>query len=90
MAKMLDRNRDFGEVMGSGIARFEQDGALFDIYGRRLKAAAITAMSTFEEVIDESDDESPIPPVVEPEMVVDDTAADTSELDAQLAAQGVL
>ena len=37
MGKQLDRSRQFGEIFGgSGGAKFEQDGCLFDVHGEMI------------------------------------------------------
>lgn len=137
MAKvvMLDRKREFGQVIGAGGPRFEQDGKLFDVAGRlyvappsvpdldesadpkeQLKQAVHTIETlkqelivAYEEIarlqsavvtdIDDTGDGFPdLPGTSSPSDtpvgdVVADVVADvpaTSEVDQQLAAQGVL
>lgn len=86
MAKTLDRSRDFGEVCGAGVARYEQDGALFDADGKKIKATSIGSAATAADVADEDDDSFPEPPA----PVANEAASDTTEIDEQLAAQGML
>ena len=86
MAKTLDKNRDYGEVCGGGVARFEQDGALFDAEGKKLKAGSAGSNLTAVEAADDDESGFADPPA----PVVSKTTAEPSELDQQLAAQGVL
>lgn len=86
MAKTLDRNRDYGEVLGGGVARFEQDGALFDADGKKLKAGSAGSSATAVEAADDDESGFADPPA----PVASNAAPEPSELDQQLAAQGVL
>jgi len=135
MAKvvMLDRKREFGQVIGAGGPRFEQDGKLFDVAGKlyvappsvpdldesadpkeQLKQAVNTIEALKQELIvayeeiarlqnavvtnvDDTEDGFPdlpgTPPAYPPEYPCPDGVVivpATSEVDQQLAAQGVL
>lgn len=87
MAKGLDKNRDYGEIFGGGVARFEQDGFLFSSEGKRLKSGSQGLPATVTESIYEDDDGFPDPPGVGTNVAA---STDETELDAQLEAQGVL
>ena len=88
MAKNLDKSRDYGEVLGGSSARYEQDGALFSADGKRLKNQNVSTTDSGDQntPLYDDDDNFPDPPIVAPVVV----PADVSELDAQLAANGVL
>jgi hypothetical protein len=77
MARTLDRNRDFGVIIGSDQGSFEQDGLVFDASGNEIVQPGTTTSK-----------KKAAEKVVEPVTEVID--AEPSELDQQLAAQDVL